>query len=1476
MRKTLLLIVVIGVLAVAATGIAYAAVPEAPYDTNAECLECHDVALDGAAISKVDFTNTVDLARCWACHYQANHLKPSYLDCMSCHPNFPTSAGQYYADTNTPYGWFSSSSSLYTDATTLHRIHVNGDWAVNYFPSCAGACHGKASCSACHGPDSAVAHGQHTAGAYPAVTYAQSTGSSYAARATTCVNPACHSLADASSGTFVPTCSSCHAEKADAHGYETVDHVADDGMAEGIACSACHSLDLATEHDKATSSSAGTGCATCHPTPRDTIGTWDQSCATGGCHTATSSAPMHAATDTAHAVVSAGEVCLGCHDGTDLGSIHTGAISDTGETSCLVCHTATGAPASNDCTVCHFTFEEHYGDERHESSWTLDGCVAGGCHTTRDLMGEHSAWRPDFACSTCHDNASDPRYATAIEAGDTACGACHDVTEGDSHRAVHWAEPPLVDGTGLPGYGYYDGSVSVVRTTDCAMCHASNLVDEHMGVSNSFVTRLPRYDASGQPLDCATCHGSTDLTVAAAIASGVTACETCHPVHGPIGAVHGSDFAGDPTQCTACHSSRLDVEHEGVAAVMPSGTTLNGCAVCHSYTEGAFGAAVQAAIDITNDTSCTACHGTYHDGAGTSHTATAATSLGCAACHGDPAATSLDVTVLHADVSDPGPCTVCHDNEPRVSDLGTKTAECASCHAAEGADYHRAMTTAHTFSAMDASCVGAGCHAADTLPEAHEPYLTRYPQYADTCALCHQNEDADRIDWASASADCATCHEVHGDIATIHTAAASQECVDCHETGDVRQLHGTSPEASCGYCHVAGRSLPASADCVNCHQDHTPVDPSHYPAAAHDAASESGCDGCHYKDMKAEHFKPTVAVTCVTCHEVSVDTFAAPWDQTCTACHPTKHGEKSTKHVSSSTGCGGTGCHDIANVESIHSPLPGSGCSACHVGPDQPATTTECAVCHESATPGHHEEHNAAGANPNGCSGCHFMYLDDEHIKLGYTCDVCHASTDTAVQGAITSGDLACLTCHPDSPHNQRQKWEFNPNRQSVHRTSAELPGMRSSFVVDGATYTWTLPSASTFLKSGWSTDSMMSCDSCHTYSGAEGPHGATMKINIDPAYPNPFKVTTGSQSFTAQLSPNSPTGMSMTEKGSSPAGIICEKCHDLRGSSWSNVVHKEHDDRGIEGGYCNQCHVGIPHGWGRPRLIGYTSDPSAYATWAGTGRDGGGVTRISLKSYSPSNWNKSDCGAGCSSGRHPLSGSSWPFVDGGTTPPPSPTTGVVTGRVSDASTTVGVAGATVSVGGTAVTTSADGTYSVVDLPEGSYSVSVSATGYTTWTGSVSVSAGSTTTKDVALTPVTTPQPGGNLALGKRFSATDTEGWSYSPDRAGDGDLDTYWWSDNNGNDDDRERLWVDLESTYQVSKVEIAWYGSLWARDFRVQVSRDGRDWSEVYRTERGEQGTSIVSFSARDARYVRVECRRTGTGRDNGYGIAELRVFE
>ncbi|MDZ4169142.1 MAG: discoidin domain-containing protein, partial [Coriobacteriia bacterium] len=821
---------------------------------------------------------------------------------------------------------------------------------------------------------------------------------------------------------------------------------------------------------------------------------------------------------------------------------------------------------------------------------------------------------------------------------------------------------------------------------------------------------------------------------------------------------------------------------------------------------------------------------------------------------------------VHADAAG-APCAVCHASSPRVPDVTAKTAECASCHATSGSDYHRDMATQHTYADFGPSCIAAGCHVSGSLPAEHTRFLSRYPAYSDTCALCHLNTDPARIDWDTASADCSTCHEVHGDIGVIHQAPNSATCTACHETPDVRTIHAGSPLGECAVCHNNPSrvpTLPATVDCAYCH-DKAPVDTKHYPAAPH-LASESGCANCHLLDMKAEHVKPTVNVTCVQCHETEVDAFTQPWDKRCMTCHSTRHGDKASKHVSTNTACSGSGCHSITDASDIHKGVQGGGCSVCHKSATSLATTTDCtaAGCHQGATGDHHASHDGQAANGVGCEGCHFRYLDDEHESLGYTCATCHSSTNTVVKNAITANDRRCLTCHPDSAHNQRQAAEFAPGNASMHRVRSDLPGMRSSFVVNGSTYTWSLPSASSFLKSGYAVNSIVTCDSCHTYSGTTGPHGATMKVNVDPAYPNPYKVVDGSESFTAQLSANSPTGMSMSKSGSSAAKIICEKCHDLNGSgsNFSNNAHAEHDDRGREGSFCNQCHVAIPHGWGRPRLLGYTTDPAAYRTWVGTsGAKDGGLARITLKSYTPNNWQKSDCGAGCSSSRHPFSGTTWPNQMAA---PADPNMGGVSGKVTDQA-GASVSAATVTIGGTTATTGTDGMFSVANLAAGTHSVTVAKSGYTTWTGSVSVTSGANTTLNVQLQTA-------NVATNWALTGTATASSSYSsgtgPSRAIDGSTSSYWRSQ----DGNSAWLRVDLGSSRSVSKVVINWDDSRYAKDYRVETSPDGTNWTTRFSTTSASSGTKTHTFSAVEVRYVRLTCT---SANDSHYRVIEFETW-
>lgn len=89
---------------------------------------------------------------------------------------------------------------------------------------------------------------------------------------------------------------------------------------------------------------------------------------------------------------------------------------------------------------------------------------------------------------------------------------------------------------------------------------------------------------------------------------------------------------------------------------------------------------------------------------------------------------------------------------------------------------------------------------------------------------------------------------------------------------------------------------------------------------------------------------------------------------------------------------------------------------------------------------------------------------------------------------------------------------------------------------------------------------------------------------------------------------------------------------------------------------------------------------------------------------------------------------------------PPAPLTGSVVGTVTDASTGLGIAGATVGTGATTTTTSTNGAYRLDGLAPGDDAVTASMPSYRPATAVVSVSAGGTTTLNLALAPLAPPQ----------------------------------------------------------------------------------------------------------------------------------------
>jgi hypothetical protein len=72
---------------------------------------------------------------------------------------------------------------------------------------------------------------------------------------------------------------------------------------------------------------------------------------------------------------------------------------------------------------------------------------------------------------------------------------------------------------------------------------------------------------------------------------------------------------------------------------------------------------------------------------------------------------------------------------------------------------------------------------------------------------------------------------------------------------------------------------------------------------------------------------------------------------------------------------------------------------------------------------------------------------------------------------------------------------------------------------------------------------------------------------------------------------------------------MFCVGCHPLySGGTWYNNAHSEHATRNVTiGGKaytgipCASCHVAVPHGSKRGRLIAYVSDVAPYAYRDGT-----------------------------------------------------------------------------------------------------------------------------------------------------------------------------------------------------------------------------------------------------------------------------------
>ncbi|MCZ7661572.1 MAG: hypothetical protein M5U22_00810 [Thermoleophilia bacterium] len=391
---------------------------------------------------------------------------------------------------------------------------------------------GDTDCMSCHGGDTSGSHATaHEPDTAVTLTYAA------------CAGTACHDLNLMTEHVTVRarSCGTCH-DSLDATVQAAI--VAGSGAGPQQGCTVCHGAGAGqhmAQHELLNPTVPD--CALCHSSNLVTEHTINHTSDCNTCH-ASADATVRAVIDEYRSSGPSGALnpeCVDCHT---TGSIHSGVASS---------HTVT---EPTDCQGCHLMLlpDEH---ARPSSSSAAAGCA--NCHP---LPGGFT-W--NSRCSDCHVSGGlAPVKHGAVESkhqsaqGSCAISGCHDA----DLRIVHEAE----------GCDVCHDTGQVPVSTDCVDCHGADphgdLTSIHTAVESGSLT----WANSGATATCTQCHYLSLLTehAKASSSSAAAGCGACHPTK--VGAINRPWTK----RCDACHTSKhadYDTAHRPVGV---------DCEQCHS------------------------------------------------------------------------------------------------------------------------------------------------------------------------------------------------------------------------------------------------------------------------------------------------------------------------------------------------------------------------------------------------------------------------------------------------------------------------------------------------------------------------------------------------------------------------------------------------------------------------------------------------------------------------------------------------------------------------------------------------------------------------------------------------------------------------------------------------------------------------------------------------------------------------------
>ncbi|MFC5403306.1 discoidin domain-containing protein [Cohnella soli] len=126
-----------------------------------------------------------------------------------------------------------------------------------------------------------------------------------------------------------------------------------------------------------------------------------------------------------------------------------------------------------------------------------------------------------------------------------------------------------------------------------------------------------------------------------------------------------------------------------------------------------------------------------------------------------------------------------------------------------------------------------------------------------------------------------------------------------------------------------------------------------------------------------------------------------------------------------------------------------------------------------------------------------------------------------------------------------------------------------------------------------------------------------------------------------------------------------------------------------------------------------------------------------------------------------------------------------------------------------------------------------------------------------------------NYALNKTAKASSVFPPGNSADKVLDGNAMTRWSS---AEGVDPQWVSIDLGQTTTINRVQLHWE-TAYGKSYKIQVSTDEVNWTDVYATTSGDGGIDDIAFANTSARYVRMLGTARGTA--YGYSLYEFGVY-